>query len=310
VPAGSPLTKARALNFGLKFVRGKYLTVYDAEDIPHPSQLKIMVEQFSQAGDEIACLQAKLGMFNQKENLLTKYFAIEYSIWFDFILPGLERTKLLQPLGGTSNHFITSKLKQIGGWDAYNVTEDADLGVRLALHNYRIKMIESVTLEEAPIYVGNWLRQRSRWIKGYIQTYFVHMRDYKNLYNKLKLRGFLSFQLLLGLPNLIFLFNPLMWAIYCSYQFGIGHNEIYLYKYLARFWEFNFLFSYFSSLAYAFTSIRRNNWANSWWNFIIFPFYYSLHNIASIKSFWQLLTNPHYWEKTTHGETALNPSDK
>ncbi|HLX64322.1 MAG TPA: glycosyltransferase [Planctomycetota bacterium] len=181
IPKGQPRTKPRACNWGLEAARGKYLVIYDAEDQPEPDQLKKAVVVFrkleAQKKDRVVCLQAKLNYFNVDQNWLTKFFTLEYTTWFDLFLPGLHSFHAAIPLGGTSNHFKTEVLKQIGGWDSFNVTEDCDLGIRLARQGQSTEVLDSTTWEEANSQYGNWVRQRSRWIKGYFQTHLVHTRD-------------------------------------------------------------------------------------------------------------------------------------
>lgn len=181
VPKGEPRTKPRACNWGLERAQGEYLVIYDAEDRPEADQLKKAVAAFRRlkaAGkDRVACLQAKLNYFNAHQNGLTKFFTLEYSTWFDLFLPGLHAYRIPIPLGGTSNHFNVEVLKSLGGWDPFNVTEDCDLGIRMARKGYVTEVLDSTTWEEANSRVGNWIRQRSRWIKGYFQTHLVHSRD-------------------------------------------------------------------------------------------------------------------------------------
>lgn len=176
LPDSLPKTKPKALNYGLHFARGDYLTIYDAEDIPDPDQLKKAVISFRTHPKDFICFQAALNYFNRNENFLTRMFTLEYSFWFDCFIPGLYKLGLPIPLGGTSNHFDVQKLKQIGGWDPFNVTEDADLGLRASMEGYKVGVIYSTTYEEANSKLGNWLRQRSRWVKGYMQTFLVHNR--------------------------------------------------------------------------------------------------------------------------------------
>jgi cellulose synthase/poly-beta-1,6-N-acetylglucosamine synthase-like glycosyltransferase len=170
VPDGSPRTKPRACNYGLVEATGQYVVIYDAEDAPDPLQLKKAVLTFANHGPDLACVQAKLNFYNPKQNLLTRWFTAEYSLWFDLILPGLQKIKLAIPLGGTSNHFPAQTLRALGGWDAFNVTEDCDLGLRLSWFHLKTIVVDSTTYEEANSNVKNWIRQRSRWIKGYMQT--------------------------------------------------------------------------------------------------------------------------------------------
>ena len=181
VPKGEPRTKPRACNWGLDRANGEFLVIYDAEDQPEGDQLKKAVYTFREldrkGGHGVACLQAKLNYFNARHNWLTKFFTLEYTTWFDLFLPGLHAFRTPIPLGGTSNHFRTAVLKDLGGWDPFNVTEDCDLGERLARRRYKTHVLDSTTWEEANSAVGNWVRQRSRWVKGYFQTHLVHTRD-------------------------------------------------------------------------------------------------------------------------------------
>lgn len=177
VPPGYPKTKPRACEHGLVDAKGEYLVIYDAEDRPEPDQLKKAVVAFRKLPERVMCLQAKLNYYNPRQNWLTKWFTLEYTTWFDLFLPGLNRLGVPIPLGGTSNHFKTKPLREVGGWDPFNVAEDCDLGMRLHRVGYRTKVFDSTTWEEANSQLGNWVRQRSRWVKGYIQTHLVHTRE-------------------------------------------------------------------------------------------------------------------------------------
>ena len=168
VPDGAPRTKPKAIDYALPLARGRYVVVYDAEDVPDPVQLRLAASRF-EADHAIACLQAELVPENASENALTALFAGEYAGLFGRMLPSLARWGLPVPLGGTSNHFRTTVLRSLGGWDAFNVTEDADLGVRLARRKLRAEMISSRTLEEAPLSVKAWMAQRTRWMKGWMR---------------------------------------------------------------------------------------------------------------------------------------------
>ncbi len=176
-PPGQPRTKPRALNIGLIEARGEFLTIYDAEDRPDPDQLRLAVARFRQLPERVACLQARLVIDNVDDGWLTRMFALEYAGLFDVVNAGLMRAGLPVLLGGTSNHFRTSVLRRLGGWDAWNVTEDADLAFRLQRHGYRMADLPSSTFEEAPAGFGPWFRQRVRWMKGFMQTTVTHTRD-------------------------------------------------------------------------------------------------------------------------------------
>src|SRR5256714_5784540 len=203
-----PRTKPKACNYGLQLARGEYTVIFDAEDIPEPDQLLKTVAAFRQAGPEIACLQARLAYFNRRQNLLTRWFTAEYVMLFEFLLPALHASNLPIPLGGTSNHFRTAVLREIGAWDPYNVTEDADLGIRLHKAGYRTAVLDTTTYEEANSRYGNWIRQRSRWIKGYMQTWLVHTRHPVALWRAMGTWGFAGFQAVVGGTWITFLLNP------------------------------------------------------------------------------------------------------
>ena len=176
VPRSEPQTKPKACNFALRFARGEYLVIYDAEDRPEPDQLRKVVATFRRSPPNTACLQCRLNYYNASENWLTRMFTLDYALWFDQVLPGLERLGMPIPLGGTSNHFRIDVLRELHAWDPFNVTEDADLGIRIGQKGYRVGVVDSTTFEEASCRTGQWLRQRSRWIKGYMQTLLVHTR--------------------------------------------------------------------------------------------------------------------------------------
>src|SRR6201996_7657145 len=176
VPKSEPQTKPKACNFALRFARGEYLVVYDAEDRPEPDQLRKVVATFRRSSPDTVCLQCRLNYYNANENWLTRMFTLDYALWFDQVLPGLERLGMPIPLGGTSNHFRIDVLRELHAWDPFHVTEDADLGIRIGQMGYRVGVVDSTTFEEASCQAGQWLRQRSRWIKGYMQTLLVHTR--------------------------------------------------------------------------------------------------------------------------------------
>jgi hypothetical protein len=212
VPAGGPRTKQKALNVALPFARGTFTVIYDAEDDPEPAQLRRSLQAFCHGGAALACVQASLCIDNIADGWLTRIFAAEYAGQFDLFLPGLAALRLPLPLGGSSNHFRTATLRQAGGWDAYNVTEDADLGVRLARFGYRCGTINSTTSEEAPARTRAWLRQRTRWFKGWMQTWCTHMQAPGRLFRDLGPLGFLSLQLIVGGNVLAALVHPLFLA--------------------------------------------------------------------------------------------------
>ncbi|PPK93736.1 hypothetical protein CLV92_10912 [Kineococcus xinjiangensis] len=300
LPDSTPKTKPRACNIGLAFAQGELVVIFDAEDRPDPDQLRKAVAAFRDGGDDLVCVQAALNYFNADENLLTRMFTLEYSAWFDNTLPGLDRLGLPIPLGGTSNHFRVEPLRELGGWDPYNVTEDADLGIRSAARGGRVAVIRSTTFEEANVAVGNWIRQRSRWIKGYMQTCLVHTRNPVRLVRTIGVWKSLGFLLLIGGTPLSFLAGPPLWALFLVSLFfpsvlgglpewvqvvalvnlAVGNAAVVFFHLLAVFARGNYRLAPFALLA---------------------PLYWVLHSVASYKALWQLVSKPFYWEKTTHG---------
>ncbi|MFD0794631.1 glycosyltransferase family 2 protein [Mucilaginibacter litoreus] len=307
VPFHMPKTKPKACNYGLHFSRGKYLTIYDAEDIPDTDQLKKVVALFSKLPENYICVQSALNYFNRNENFLTRMFTLEYSYWFDYMLPGLDTLDIPIPLGGTSNHFKLQELVDLGAWDPFNVTEDADLGVRAYAKGYKIAIINSTTYEEANNELFNWIRQRSRWIKGYMQTYLVHMRDPVALWKEIGWRGFLGFNFFIGATPVTFLVYPLLLIVFISYVvFDLsGIRTLFpdwvLFMSIFNLMVGNILMIYVNMIAV----FKRR-----YYELILFavanPIYWLMHSIAAYKGLYQLVVKPFYWEKTNHGLSKVN----
>ncbi len=307
IPDAPIKTKPRACNYGLYRAYGEHIVIYDAEDEPEPDQLKKAIVAFQKLGDEYACLQAHLNFYNPKENLLARWFALEYTFWFDYWLQGLDISGAPLPLGGTSNHFKTKTLKELGGWDPYNVTEDADLGVRISQKRYKTAMLNSYTLEEANLRVGNWIRQRSRWIKGYVQTFFVHMRHPIKLFRKLGIKQSLYFILTFGFNILFPLVNPLLWLI-TILTFVFPESTLTLFTpEVKTICEFNLILG---NLVYIILHIGPTVIKEHYTSIpfaVLIPLYWVLMSYAAWKGTLQLITKPFYWEKTQHGLTSYKP---
>ncbi|HSA83530.1 MAG TPA: glycosyltransferase [Patescibacteria group bacterium] len=309
VPDSLPKTKPKACNYGLAKAKGEYLVIFDAEDIPEVDQLKKAYLGFQKAGKDVLCLQAKLNYYNPHHNLLTRLFTAEYSLWFDVSLTGLQALDTNIPLGGTSNHFRIKDLQELQGWDPFNVTEDADLGIRLFKKGFKTAIIDSTTYEEANSRVINWIRQRSRWIKGYMQTYLVHTREIFGMKGKKK-RHSLIFHLVIGGKIAFILINPFLWLATISY-FAlyniVGPTIEYLYPSYVFYMAAtslvlgNFLFIYY----YMIGAIKREQWGLIKFIFLV-PFYWILISTAGFMALYQLLFKPHYWEKTVHGFHLLS----
>lgn len=309
VPYHLPKTKPKACNYGLFFCKGKYLTIYDAEDVPDSDQLKKVVCLFRKLPKDYIVLQGALNYFNKNENLLTRMFTLEYSYWFDYMLPGLQSLDVPIPLGGTSNHFKLDKLLELGGWDPFNVTEDADLGVRVFEKRYKVGVVNSTTFEEANNEFFNWIRQRSRWIKGYMQTTLVHMRNPARLVSKIGWRGFFGFNFFVSLTPITFLIYPVLLSFFIIYLvFDLKNVRVLfpdwiLYVSIFNFVAGNALMIYINMLAV----FKRR-----YYELILFalfnPIYWIMHSVSAYKGLWQLVYNPFFWEKTNHGLTKVSHS--
>jgi cellulose synthase/poly-beta-1,6-N-acetylglucosamine synthase-like glycosyltransferase len=296
-PPAGPRTKPKALNVALPFAQGGFLVVYDAEDRPEATQLRTALNAFRAADNGLACVQACLSIDNTSDSWLARYYTAEYAGQFDVFLPGIAALGLPLPLGGSSNHFRAAALREAGGWDPYNVTEDADLGMRLARFGYRTGVIDSTTYEEAPSRIGAWLRQRSRWFKGWMQTWLVHMRNPRQLWRELGVAGFLAFQLMVGGNVLAALVHPLfMGALLISAITGDlwdGNSALIAFTTLTA--------GYFvSALLGGFGLMRRGLLAHAW-VLLLTPLHWLLLSLAAWRALYQLIAEPYRWEKTEHG---------
>jgi len=302
IPPSEPRTKPKALNFGLSLARGEFVTIYDAEDHPDPLQLRRAVVAFQRARPDVACFQARLSYHNVGQNLITKWFTAEYAMWFSLFLPGLSALGAPIPLGGTSNHFRREVLERLGSWDPHNVTEDADLGIRLAREGWSVEVLDSVTYEEANSDFVNWAKQRSRWYKGYLQTWLVHLRAPRRTAEELGWRSFLQFNLFVGGTPVLALLNPIFWAL--TILWFVGHpvfiKELFpgpVYYMGVSCWAFgNFTIAYLTVI-----SIRHARRPELLFAALLAPAYWMMMSIAATKAAIQLATAPSFWEKTTHG---------
>jgi cellulose synthase/poly-beta-1,6-N-acetylglucosamine synthase-like glycosyltransferase len=304
VPDRQPRTKPKALNYALQFATGDFAVIYDAEDRPDPDQLRKAATVFYDASAEVACLQARLDYFNARENWLSRQFTIEYATLFRGLLPLLSRFGLPLPLGGTSNHFRIGVLRALGAWDPYNVTEDADLGMRLHRAGYRVETLDSTTYEEACCQSLPWVKQRTRWLKGWMQTFGVHMRAPAATLRQTGLAGFLAFQAYFAGIIVSSLAHPLFyvllaWDAIQGTLFKAGatlRGDILLAVAIV-----NFIGGYAVNLALGVMSLRGTGHKGLWPHVIFVPLYWLYVSAAAYRAVWQLFRAPFYWEKTEHG---------
>ena len=305
VPDVAPRTKPKALNYALAFARGELVTIYDAEDIPHPSQLRAAAAHFAAAAPDLACLQARLSWYNAGETWLTRMIAAEYAGHFDVLLPFMAARGWPFPLGGTSNHFRLSALRAAGGWDPHNVTEDADLGFRLARKGWRVSILPSVTWEEACTTPAAWCAQRARWIKGWLQTWLVHMRQPLRLVRQTGWPGVLVLQAMMGAGVLAALAHPLFvvmslaWLLHPAPAHGLAQTA-----WLAL-GAMVLASGYVAAMAVNLLGMARRGLLSFWPQLLTLPIYWLLISAAAWLALWDFIRRPHHWRKTSHGRSAF-----
>lgn len=302
VPSSEPRTKPKALNYGLLGARGEYVTIFDAEDIPERLQLRRAVAAFARLPERTACLQARLGFYNSRQNQLTKWFTLDYALWFNWFLPNLVDRRTVVPLGGTSNHFRRDVLIRTGAWDSFNVTEDADLGIRLRRLGYDVELLDTTTLEEATSDPVNWIKQRSRWYKGYLQTWLVHLRHPRTLYKELGPRSFVSFNMFIGGTPILAICNVATWALTAEW---IAANPAWIHQLFPRVVYYPALFSFVAGnilcIYMGLLCAREMDDPDLVVTAILMPLYWLMMSLAALKATIQLVIAPSFWEKTVHG---------
>jgi cellulose synthase/poly-beta-1,6-N-acetylglucosamine synthase-like glycosyltransferase len=310
VPATGPRTKPKALAYALPMTSGEFVALYDAEDWPDPMQLAEAWQRFRASGPELAVLQAPLVISNPGESLIARMFAFEYSALFHGLLPWLSRHGLMLPLGGTSNHFRRAALEAVGGWDPFNVTEDADLGTRLARFGYQAETISAPTYEQAPTRLSVWLPQRTRWFKGWAQTWLVHMRDPVKLAGDLGPRSFVIAQVLFAGMLASSLLHPLLLATFCfglvqlllTASSGPAHSALLIVDVI------NITCGYLSFLLLGWQTLAKNQRRGFWKIVALTPIYWAMMSYAGWRAVLQLWRRPFHWEKTPHKQVQAAPA--
>lgn len=305
VPDGKPRTKPRAMNYALDFCRGDIIGIWDAEDAPDPDQLDRVAEAFRTAPPDVVCLQGALDYYNPRQNWLARCFAVEYAAWFRLILPGMARLGMAIPLGGTTLFFRRAALERLGGWDAHNVTEDADLGFRMARHGMRTAMLDTTTGEEANCRAWPWVKQRSRWLKGYMVTWAVHMRRPGRLWRELGPWKFIAMQTHFVAALSQFLLAPLLWSLWLV-MLGLPHPlDGVVDRGLMQAGGAMFIGIEALSVAAGViaTSGRAHRHLQPWVPTL--HVYWPLGTIAAYKALWELIHDPFFWDKTSHGHAVM-----
>jgi cellulose synthase/poly-beta-1,6-N-acetylglucosamine synthase-like glycosyltransferase len=301
VPKMQVDTKPLVCNYGLRFATGDFTVVYDAEDKPEPDQLKKAVIGFQQTSLDTICLQGKLNFYNDRKNTLTRFFSLEYGMWYDYFLPGLQSIGSPVPLGGTSNHFVTNALRQTGEWDPYNVTEDADLGMRIYRSGRQTRILDAYTYEEATSTLKAWLKQRARWEKGFLVTLIVHLRHPIKLYKELGARKFI-FGITVFFGNFYMPFvNPFLWVLTLLWALNIfSLGDLPMYIWLPA--VINLVIGNLIHIAMHFTAAMHSKKYDLALLALFVPFYWILISIATYIASWELLSKPYQWNKTAHGK--------
>ena len=306
VPFSFPQTKGKACNYALQFATGEYITIFDAEDRPHPLQLKAVIQEFNKSGRDVACIQCRLCFYNAKENWLTQMFALEFTHLFNYTLPTVASLRYPLPLGGTSNHIKTHLLRLLGGWDSYNVTEDAALGLKITLAGFRTIMLNSYTKEEAPITIKAWIKQRTRWIKGYLHTYLIYIQHPALLYQKYRVDGFIFFHYFIFISPFLMITVPVTIYFSLTTLYSCQSTELFFLTALIRYLSFfnlGYGFIHFAFIAYKVSHIKMVENTKLWWTY---PFYFILHIVAAVLATYKLIIEPHKWDKTEHGISKLS----
>lgn len=310
VPPGLPRTKPKALNYALPLCSGEFVTLYDAEDRPHPLQLVEAWQRFRQDGDDLACVQAPLVVTNASASFFSRMFAFEYSGLFRGLLPMLSRYRLVLPLGGTSNHFRRSALIEVGGWDGYNVTEDADLSLRLKRLGYRTSTIEYPTLEDGPEELLIWMPQRVRWFKGWIQTWLVHMRSPRYLLREIGLRSFLMAQILFAGMIVSAMVHPILVAtvLYMPAKLAWTGSLAFTEALAATIGLSNIVIGYGAFILLGWLTLTLREKASLIKIVAMTPLYWMLLSVAAWWAVWEIYRRPHHWNKTPHRQVQSPPS--
>jgi cellulose synthase/poly-beta-1,6-N-acetylglucosamine synthase-like glycosyltransferase len=303
IPPTQPRTKPKAMNVALNYIKGKYFVIFDAEDRPDPEQLKKAASYFAILPKTVGALQAKLSYHNTaKTYFLTRMFTLEYEIWFNHFLQGLVSLKLPIPLSGTSTHMRTSDILKIGGWDAYNVTEDCDLGIRLNAAGYQTAILDSVTHEEAVSKIPIWIKQRTRWMKGYLQTLITHLRNPIHAYHIFGLYRLLGIYAIVGGQVFSALLYPACWIFYGFSWLNIGNAVSTMPPLLTLFLDGLMLTGFLLPITQAsMTAIKTGKNYYLILFAMLYPLYWLLAAYAAYRSIWQLIRCPFKWEKTPHG---------
>lgn len=301
VPSGGPKTKPNALNVGLLEASGTVIGIYDAEDRPEPDQLRKVAQAFEGGGTELACVQARLNYYNRNDSIITRLFCLEYALQFDWFLRGLDLLKLPLPLGGTSNFVTKDALLAVGGWDAHNVTEDADLGFRLYTAGFKSATIDSTTFEEATDTPRQWVHQRSRWLKGYLQTYLVHLRK------PLPWRAALVLHFAIGGVVINALVNPWMWAAFSVWALTGTEALDPIFSGITRPLLVAFFIGNIGTAWLFIMAPTVREWFHLAPSGLFLPVYWVLQSLAAYKALYEFFVRPFYWDKTEHsqGEDSL-----
>lgn len=292
-----PFTKPKVCNLGLITTDAEFVTVYDAEDAPDPDQLLKVLYKFEDP--KVSCVQCRLHYNNKKHNWLSKFFNLEYLTWFSTTIVGLSKVQgegAVIPLGGTSQHLKVKELVEIGGWDAVNVTEDCDLGLRLSRLGKTTVISDSHTNEIAVKELKHWIPQRTRWQMGFMVTYINHCKDIVNLYKELGFYRFMHFMFSIAGNFINPLITPLLFIIWFrSYFLGYGGET-----FLNTLPHITLIGNLILIISIHLISSIKFQKGKFWYMSFLQPVYYLLQVITVHRAVYKLITAPYKWEKTAH----------
>ena len=303
VPNLGPRTKPKALMYALPLINAQFVALYDAEDRPHPDQLLEAWQAMEAAGPNCACAQAPLIVASFGGGIMKSLFAFEYAALFRGLIPFLASKKAGFPLGGTSNHFRRSVLEKVGGWDPYNVTEDADLGLRLTRFGYQLIALHRPTFEDAPENVGIWIGQRSRWFKGWMQTWLVMMRSPRAMWAEMTPRAFFVANIMMLGMVASSLFHPILIMSFIGFAisfifFGAGLPDPYLPLFVLD--TANIILGYGAFALLGYVTLRDHEKKQIGYKLLAIPLYWIVMSIAAWRAAIELVWRPHFWQKTPH----------
>jgi cellulose synthase/poly-beta-1,6-N-acetylglucosamine synthase-like glycosyltransferase len=175
--------KPVALNLALPYVTGEIVGTFDADSLPDKEVLRKAASYFNYK--QVMAVQGRTYSLNEKSSILTRVAAMEEKAWYQVLISGREKLQLFVPLNGSCQFIRRSVLEELGGWDETCLTEDVELALRLVEKNYLIKYAPDVISgQETPSSLGDLVKQRVRWYRGYMEIALKYGRLLGNINRK------------------------------------------------------------------------------------------------------------------------------